>query len=366
MPVETVPAESVFPVPGAPAVVHALWLLTFFLHLVFVNSGVGGSLLGGLSTLVSGRGWKVAELFVELNSWAISLAITFGVAPLLFVQLLYGRFFYTASALLPWIWLGMLLMMAAAYYLNYIAKFRFAAGKGAGLAVWGSALLFLGVTAIQVAVNLLHLHPELWTTVATDPMAAFRYGEFRARFLHFVLAALIFAGILLAWISVRRPEKGLDPLALKARAAFGMRVALVATLFQIADGLWLLGAMPRQVLRLWMRQGVLEVLPLLLSIILSFGLLAFLVAAQDPMANPKRVRNALEFFGATMIVMVGMRHQLRNLYHEAAKAADPVQSRAEWGGFLLFALTFALCLGLTIYAVVRSVKDRPPEGEPVA
>ena len=45
---------------------------------------------------------------MEVNSWAISFAITFGIAPLLFIQVLFGRFFYTATVLVAWAWLGML------------------------------------------------------------------------------------------------------------------------------------------------------------------------------------------------------------------------------------------------------------------
>jgi hypothetical protein len=366
VPIETVPAASTFAVPGAPGIFHALWLFTFFIHLLCVNSVLGGSLLGALSLAAGDRRWKVAELFVSINSWAISLAITFGVAPLLFVQLLYGRFFYSATVLVAWFWLSMLVMLAAGYYLNYVAKFRFAAGKTADLAVWGAAALFLGVTAVQVAVSLLNLWPERWAAVATNPLMAFRGKEFGPRLVHFVLAALIFAGLVLAWLSVRRPPEKGDEQPFRDRATFGMRVALVAALFQIGDGLWMLGAMPRQALRLWMRQGILGVIPLLLGIVFSFVLIAFLVAAQDASSHPKRVRHSLEVFGATMLVMVLMRHHLRDVYHDAAKMSQPVVANDEWGGALMFLGAFVLCVGLAVYAVVRAVKDRPADGEKTA
>jgi len=38
----------------------------------------------------------------------------------------------------------------------------------------------------------------------------------------------------------------------------------------------------------------------------------------------------------------------------------------QWGALALFLVVFVLCVGLTVYAVVRAVKDRPAQGEQAA
>jgi hypothetical protein len=50
---------------------------------------------------------------------ATAFAITTGVAPLLFVQLLYGQVFYTSSVLMAWLWFAIVPLLLAGHYANY-------------------------------------------------------------------------------------------------------------------------------------------------------------------------------------------------------------------------------------------------------
>ena len=78
------------------------------------NVTLGGALLAAFSG-GAGRGRDAARmLLAKVNSWTISGAITLGIAPLLFVQVVLGRFFYSATILLGWVWLGMLLLLIPA------------------------------------------------------------------------------------------------------------------------------------------------------------------------------------------------------------------------------------------------------------
>ena len=47
-------------------------------------------------------------------------SLTTGVAPLLFVQVLYGHFFYTANILLGWRWLAILGVLIVGFYAVYL------------------------------------------------------------------------------------------------------------------------------------------------------------------------------------------------------------------------------------------------------
>ena len=64
----------------------------------------------------------LAKRLMGVNTYAISLAITTGVAPLLFVQVLYQQYFYSGTILLGWIWFNMLVLLMIGYYAAYLHK----------------------------------------------------------------------------------------------------------------------------------------------------------------------------------------------------------------------------------------------------
>ena len=361
-----IPALDPAPLPGPPWLFHLLWLVTFTVHLLFVNAVLGGTLLAALSPSSRKGSRETRTFFVEVNSWAISLAVTFGIAPLLFMQVLLGRFFYSATILVAWAWLGMLGLLTVGYYLNYVAKFRLRAGRDAGLPIWLAAVCFVGIAVIQVAINLLHMQPGRWTEVAAGGWAALADPTFLPRFLHFVLAAVTMAGALAAWVAVRRAGKGGDAESNGAMARYGIRAALIATVLQLADGFWLLLALPEEVLRSLMRGGALTMVPLTLGIVAGLGLLVLLAQVHDPLAQATRVRRVAELLVATIVLMIVTRHQVRDLYLAAHRAGEQVVVATQWGALALFLVVFVVCVGLTVYAVVRAVKDRPAPGEQVA
>jgi hypothetical protein len=366
MPNSLIPALDPAPLPGPPWLFQVLWVLTFLIHLLLVNTVLGGSLLAALAGLAGTGRRGTQTLFVEINSWTIALAVTFGIAPLLFIQVVLGRFFYSATILVAWAWLGMLVLLTVGYYLNYVAKFRLRAGKGAGAFLIFEALCFLGIAAIQVTVNLLHMQPGRWATVAGQPWAALADPAFVPRYLHFVLAAVAMAGALLAWVAVRRAAKGGDAQMLQGMARFGVRAALVATMLQLVDGFWLLLALPEDVLKAFMRGGLATMGPLALGILAGLLLLVVLAQIGDPLATPTKVRRVAELIVGALVFMVVTRHQLRAIYLAPERAGEQATVAPQWGVLAMFLGVFVVCVVLTIYALVKAAKDRPGPGEEAA
>lgn len=360
-----IPALDPAPLPGPPWLFQVLWVVTFFIHLLFVNAVLGGSLLAALAGLRPGHR-RTAATLVEVNTWAIPLTITFGIAPLLFVQVVLGRFFYTATIIVAWWWMGMLGLVMVGYYLNYVAKWRFKKGKDAGVAQVLQALAFLGVAAIQVMVSLLHMQPARWEAAAQNITAILADPTFIPRYLHFVLAAVAMTGALAAWIAVRRAAKAEDREELAGMAAFGIRVALGATLLQLLDGFWLLLALPEGVLRAFMRGGAATMVPLTVAILAGVLLLVVLAQVSDPLAHPTKVRRAAELIVAAMAFMVVTRQQIRGIYLTAARAGEHVAVGPQWGVLGLFLVIFVGGAGVTVYALVRAAKDRAAPGEMAA
>ncbi len=102
---------SLIPAPDALPI-HWLWLqllltLTTFIHLVAMNLMLGAGIIG-LATPHSSGG-EVVALRRDIGRTlpiTIALTINLGVAPLLFLQVLYGQYFYTSSVLMASLWLS--------------------------------------------------------------------------------------------------------------------------------------------------------------------------------------------------------------------------------------------------------------------
>lgn len=379
-PTSLVPAVDPAPLPGPPWLFHLLWVITFTVHLLLVNSVLGGSVLSALSRWSRRRGDGPASVaarnelpafFLRVNGWAISLAVTFAIAPLLFLQVLYGRFFYTATILIPWAWLGMLGLLTVAYYLNYLGKARLARGLDPAPSVLIQAILFLTIAAIQVAANLLHLQPARWSAAANNPWTILSDPTFVPRYLHFVLAAVSLAGGAFAWWNARkaatRPAPGAPEAASWSRETrFSLQAALAATALQVPVGFWLLFALPREVLLSFMRGGPGVMAPFGLGILAGIGALVVLALCLSPLARPRLVRHAAELMVATAVLMIISRHQLREAYLSVARAGETAAVAPQWGIFALFALCFVASVAATVWALARAARDRPGPGEQAA
>lgn len=364
MPANLIPRLDPVALPGPPWLFHTLWLVTLFLHLLLVNTVLGGSLLAlGAGGAGAGR-LALRRLLVGMNSWAISGAITLGIAPLLFAQVLLGRFFYSATILWAWPWFSLLGLLTVGYYLNYLAKRALAAGREPVGLLALEAACFVGVALIQVTIHLLHMQPGRWETVAGSGWAALADPTFVPRLLHFLLAA---AGVTAAVVALWAARWSREPEPVRQGIArFGVRVALGAAALQVVDGVWLLMAVPREVLRAFMRGGAATMVPLTLGILLALGLVAVLALARDPLGKPRLVRHAVELAVAAIAVMVLTRHQLRDLYLAAARADERLAVQPQWDVFALFLVTFLVCVALTVWALHRATTDRPAPGEPAA
>jgi hypothetical protein len=356
-----VPAVDPAPLPGPIWLIHLLWVVTFSVHLLMVNAVLGGTVLSAVA-LVRGRAGArrgVAAWFASINTWGISFAITFAIAPLLFMQLLYGRFFYSATILLAGAWLSMLGLLTVAYYLNYLVKHALRTGGTPVLLVLVQALLFLTIAAIQVAASLLQQRPDRWSAVADAPWAVLGDPAVIPRYLHFVLAAVAMAGGVLSWWRMRSGE-------LDAEARLGIQAALGATALQFPVGFWMLFALPREVLLGFMRGGVGTMMPLTLGILIGVGAMVVLALGLSPLARPRLVRHATELIAGTMVLMVITRHQLREVYLAGANQGVSVTVAPQWGVIGLFGLCFLGVGVLVAVAFVRAVRHRPGPGEDVA
>ena len=162
-----IPAPDALPLPAPALLLQVLLQLTFLLHLVAMNALLGGLILTLVGRL-RGRGpddpWTdLADRAAKVTPTLVAATVTLGVAPLLFLQTLYGQFFFTSSILMGWGWFSIIVVLIFAYYGTYLQAFTGAKLGGARTPLLGLVvLLFLWIGFMFTNNTTLMLNVEAW------------------------------------------------------------------------------------------------------------------------------------------------------------------------------------------------------------
>ena len=337
------PDPLLLPLP--PGVLKALLIGTFALHLMAVNLAVGGTILLACHAL-RGRS-QDRELLRRLGPVlppALTFTITLGVAPLLFLQLLYGQFFYTASVLSAAPWLSVIFLLIAGYVLLY----RFVGGGSKPRVLSGllAALLLAGVGLMLVNVTTLSLRLDAWAAHAAASPHGLRMNHtdptFWPRFLHMVASMVAVAGLFLAaWGAWRK--------VFFAQSA-GLRWFIAATLSQLAWGPWLLLKQPAAVLDPLLAGASGASFLLWGSLASGFLALFMAIPASQEGAQPSAVWPPLGLAGLSVLGMILLRDQARDLALGAfGFQVQALPYRTDWLSLGVFVLSLA---GLVILLVL--------------
>ncbi|MCE2884046.1 MAG: hypothetical protein LW806_03970 [Planctomycetaceae bacterium] len=242
------PATSTLPevleaLPTNTVVYLALLIATYALHAVFMNYTFGGMLWTAVAAL-RGRyseGAPRDTLATVVRDWlpsAVSAAVTAGIAPLLFVQIVYQRSFYTANILLFNRWMALLPALIVAVYAMYVVKAHGSAGvrdhgRAAKFLARGDvksaaavlAALLIGYVGLAFIENhLLSLAPETWRDRYVEGSPALPAAPAWIRLAMWALGALPTFAALAAW-QLRRGAGGAND---EDRARASRPLALLA------------------------------------------------------------------------------------------------------------------------------------------
>ena len=164
----------------------------------------------------------------------MTYVINFGVPPLLFAQVLYGRAIYTSSVLIGVWWMAVIPLLMFCYWLLY----RFIAAIEGGRAAWwigALAWLIAGSIAKIYATNMtLMLRPEVWRAMYVASPGGAILPPFDPtltwRWLFMLTGGLTFAGLWMAWLAgSRRIDSALRDFLLSR----GGVLAAAATIAQL-------------------------------------------------------------------------------------------------------------------------------------
>jgi hypothetical protein len=158
-------------VPTYPIIFVGLGVLTFALHILFVQLMLGTSVITIFGSFTNNAYWRrLAAAMLEIAKVSVSVAIVIGVAPLLFVQVVYDPHWYTSNVLSAnWV-IGFIFILILAYWAMYFYYFQNSKNKDKTVAPKSRWSMIISLTLMLVVGFIMHtltsqmLHPELWQT----------------------------------------------------------------------------------------------------------------------------------------------------------------------------------------------------------
>lgn len=351
-------------VPFYPIVFQVLMVLTFSLHIIFVNLTIGTSALAVYSHMKRGGYWpRLSAAMAKATPVNVSMAMLLGVAPLLFVQVIYDPFWYVSNTLsASWAMLFIIIMMTG-YSLAYVfyLKRQKIESKGIVLAGIASLALFLLSGIIMHALGYQLLQPEKWMDWyikggAVDTSGSSLHSFHIPRFLHFMAPSLAITGIFLmlyAWYFKNRTD--FDRGYLEWIGKTGAKMAFLFTLLQALIGFWWLLSLPGEF-------NFITNPFFLIGLLLALGLLFFLYTAQ---ADPNKY--ALPAAAVAFVTIFGMsyaREALRTLYlGRFGYSIFEYKMNLSISSTVLFLTTFVMGLAVISYFLTVAFKSGRVAGQ---
>ncbi len=346
------------PVPAPVHLLEMLLLATFVVHILLMNTVLGGAIIALCGELFGGRDAASGAKNLSKNMPAnLALTVNFGVAPLLFTQVLFGQFLYTSCILSAWYWLAVVLLVIIAYYGLYLYDFKYAGlANLRPLVLAVSVLLLLDTAFIFVNVMSMAQTPADWTAYFDDPGGRLLHlsdPTLWPRFLHFLTGSVAVGGLFTALLAQRARNKGQEDM--RGQLVWGMRWFTSATIVQIGVGLWFFYSLPREIMTMMLgRSGIMTGLLLagtgmtLVSIYFGFR--------KDPKAAAGSVV-------LTVGIMAVLRHLVRLAYLAPYFSLSHLKTQLQLSPLLLFLASLVLVVAACFWILRQAAGARTGQTE---
>ena len=308
-----------------------LLMIVFPLHLLFMNAMLGSVIIAIYSGLRNDETSRdLSRRLAGIIPIIIAFAINLGVASLLFIQVLYGRFFYVSSILMAVSWLAVIPLLMTAYYLMYLYDFRFPSLGGKGvIAATAAFLIFLFIAFVYSNNMTLMLAPDAWQVYFANRQGTIlnlAEPTLWPRYLHFTIGGTAIGSLFVALYGKYLVKRGTR--AGEAAVAVGMKIFTVLTLVQVVGGLWFLQSIPDTVRRVFIGVDPFSTTLFLVGVMLA---LAAIMAAA--------VRNV--YLTATIAiplvyVMTFIRDRVRSAYLQPYYSPEKITALPQYLPMVLF------------------------------
>ncbi|WP_022663292.1 hypothetical protein [Paucidesulfovibrio longus] len=347
-PTTLIPVVDPIPIPGPWF--DVLLVATFVIHILFMNVAVGCAAIS-LAGHFGASGSGLSRTLSKRMPTILALTINLGVAPLLFLQVVYGQFDYTSSVLMAGYWLAVIGLLLAAYYGLYIYDFKYDALGGARSVLLLASLCMMLWIGFMFSNNVtLMLRPEKWLDYFKLEGASFLNLDDPAlapRYLHFMVASLAVGGLFVALMG--HFAKDAD------RTAAGMKWFARATMLNIVVGAWFLMSLPRPILLKFMGGDTMASALLLAALAGAVGLLWAGLRRKPLLAAGLTV--------ATVVFMAVTRHLLRAFYLAPWFDSSDLPVTGEYSTLMLFLFFLAVGLPCVVWMIRIYVRPENVEGD---
>lgn len=330
-------------------------LLTFPLHLLAMNAMLGGLIIGvTLQFSNQPLAGALAHRIAVALPLVIAFAVNFGVAPLLFLQVLYGHFVYTSSILMGSFWLLVIPLLIIAYYGAYLYDFKYhALGKTKGIVIATVVVLLLLVIGYFFSNNMLLMSkPALFENYFAHRAGTFLasgHAEFWPRYLHMMFGALAIGGLSVALLGQLLMPKVGQAFSTYARD-IGMQVFFWTTLVNVGLGTWYLLSIREETRRIFMGGDLLATSNFGLALILA---LAVLVTS----LRRKRLYSTVAGAVLLLYLMSFMRAWVRSDYLGSVFTLDQLSVTNQWSPLIFFIITLSMGLGVITWMLKAVMQD---------
>lgn len=360
-----IPYVDPTPLPADVWLLKVLLVLGFILHILAISFMLGSTVIG-IWTRWFGKTAEHRRLSDSLMHSATPLlaaAINLGIVPLLFIQVLFGNFFYTSSVLIAWPWFMIIILLLFAYYSLYIGSWkRDRSSKKIDVSVFLSLAIFLIIAFFFVNNMTLILTPEKWFSMyATNPKGMhLNWNEptLIFRYAHMVLAAFGVGSLFVVGLGLFHFKK--EPDYGRFLIEHGGRWFIYVTGIAMVAGFGFLFSLPLPVRQLFLGQNAFSSVSLLLGI--SLGLLAIFsmssaIQAKDPRGG---ALTACILAPLGVVFMAIVRDRLRDAMIGPHLQATPLSVQYQAGPMTIFFVLFILGLLFIAYMFLRYFKPERP------
>lgn len=366
-----IPVPDAMPVPAPILLLKILLLFTFLLHIIPMNIALGGSFTAFVTDLLgrkrnSEHHLRLARSFSKAIPIATAFTITLGIAPLLFLQVLYGQLFYTSSILMAWPWLAVIGLLILGYYGFYLYQYRWERLQGARLWVMLFSAILVFVIGLIYSNNVtLMLTPEKFASMyhANPSGTHWNFSEptLIPRYLHFFVASFAITGLLVVIFGLGKIRT--DAAYGRWAIRYGGSWFVVATIIQMAVGIWFLLALPNEVMMLFMGKNMLATILLGAGILLPIISMMMMILAIKSDQPRSLIVGSISVLALLLVVMVIMRDIVRDGYLAGKfdvfdRVVDP-----QWGVMALFALFLVGGLSVVGYMITKVVQANKQAGK---
>lgn len=338
-------------IPGPYWLFTILHWLTFTLHLLAMNF-----LFGGILLIIFAKKSPDRKLLLpdKLKAFPTSLAatITLGVAPLLFLQVIYGKFFYSATVISGWNWFMTVPIVIIVYYLLYVTSLKknlTDKKRITLLSIAAVGLVYVSYTLTMISD--LAIKPELWAGLyqaspegmSLNPnwiQTFFRWG-------HAIAGAVTVAGIIIQLYTLYyKKVKGNLELFIYGRRIFmiGMiKATILATIYLfVIDWDILMGFLSSPGLHTLLTAIVVNIAAIIVN---------YRVSSVEKNRGMIIVTAGLVFVG--MFLMVMTRHFLRLVYLDGIFDPANLDIQTQIGPLALFVICFVPGVIVTIWMIKK-------------